>query len=196
MTIPNRSTRDPRGGFFKLYGRLWLDDKEMIEAGDKIQAGYIRVMALANEIDFKTGSFHANGISLSPEFIQEHAKVTDFTFDYLVTMGKLIKKEGRYYVKNWDKYQDKSRLWGNSYRDASNDARSDAPHDALRSKKLRSEEDNNIRLEEVRRTALEANAKTIYQSIPSKESIQEARQRFKRTSNSKYAIKDSIKVKS
>lgn len=126
-----RKPLDPRGGFFRMYSELWLNDKELIDAGDDAQAGYVRMMAGVNEIDFLTGSFNTNGYPLPKAFILDLCRLTDQVFTKLEQLGK-IKKDDKeiYYLPNWDKYQDKSRVHGNSYRvDAPSDALPDAQGD-------------------------------------------------------------------
>lgn len=153
---PKRSTNDPRGGFFRMYSELWLNDKELIEAGDIIQAGYVRLMCATNEIDFVTGTFNTNGYPLPQNFICELAKISSDTFETLQKMGKVIKDEnGIYAIKNWDKYQDKDRVHGHQNRFG-------APHGAQGGADIGSPSGgpNKLRSEEVKKVITEEHKKT------------------------------------
>jgi hypothetical protein len=149
---PKRNPGDPRGGFFKLFSRLWLEDVELINAGDDAQAGYVRIMCAVNEIDFVTGSFNTNGYPLPVSFICELSRTSESIFNCLVALGKLYQdKDGIWVVKRWEDYQDKSRLYGNNYR-------KDAQHDALVNEnkthplttEVRSQEVKTLRSEDVK----------------------------------------------
>lgn len=153
--LPKRKPSDPRGGFLKIYSEKWLNDKNSLydaqgDALDELQAGLIRLLCAVNEIDFQTGQFHTNGYALPRTFIESLAKIKPLTLDKLVSINKVnIDENGIYSLVDWEEFQDKKRLYGNSHRDndAPHDAHTDAPVAPMVTA-LRKEEGNKDRKEE------------------------------------------------
>src|SRR5258708_7424934 len=102
MAQSKNSAKDPRGGFFRMYSRLWLEDKKLAEVGDLVEAYFNRLMCAANEIDFTTGRFEFSGAPLPVEFICRKARMTLIQFYRVKDCGFIGKDEkGVFYIKNW-----------------------------------------------------------------------------------------------
>ncbi len=127
-----------------MYSRLWLEDKKLQEAGDLIEAWFNRLMCAANECDFRSGRFEFSSAPLPAEFIARKARITLDQFDKVKRCGFLGKDEsGVFYIKNWEKYQDKTRLHRHGARVGADTGAEDGAN-----KKLRTEELKNLRTEE------------------------------------------------
>ncbi len=99
-----------KGGWFKLWGKQWLLDEKLKELGDSGELAYLRILCLSNTL-LNSGIFKDMLENpLSSENIQNMARISQSQFELLVGSGLVIKQDGYYFVKNWDKHQ------GNRYK--------------------------------------------------------------------------------
>jgi len=92
-------------GFFKIFSAAWLYDEKVVAMNDTLQAGFVRLLALANELS-ENGHFLAPGnVSYTREQILKAARVTEGTFDHLASLAIVGKDRDCFLIVNWKKYQ-------------------------------------------------------------------------------------------
>jgi hypothetical protein len=95
-----------------MYSSAWLTDEKLIEAGDLVEAWFNRILCAVNDVDFETGRFEFRDAPLPPEYICPKARITQEQFKKLVEIELISKdKDGVFFIKNWEKYQDKARVF-------------------------------------------------------------------------------------
>ena len=94
-----------KGGWFKLWGKQWLNDKKLKEIGDSGELAYLRVLCYANTL-LQQGVFKdINENPYNAEFIAKATRITPDNFKLLLDNDLLIQEDGYFMVKNWSKYQ-------------------------------------------------------------------------------------------
>lgn len=91
-------------GFFKMFDQLWLNCCENLS--DSAQAGFVRLLALANTI-LDMGRFSIQEkVPYTKEQVQGAAKISPETWDELGKNDMIWKDENGFFaIKNWKKYQ-------------------------------------------------------------------------------------------
>ena len=95
-----------------MYSSAWLNDEKLIQAGDLVEAWFNRILCAVNDVDFKTGRFEFRDSPLPPEYICPKARITQEQFKKLIELELISKdRNGVFFIKSWEKYQDKSRVF-------------------------------------------------------------------------------------
>ena len=97
------------GGWFKLWSKKWLNDDTLKKIGDTGEVAYLRALCLA-------GVLLNNGLfidilenPLAEDQICKMARISPEQFRLLLDSGLIIRKDGFYYIKNWEKHQNPSQ---------------------------------------------------------------------------------------
>lgn len=97
-----------KGGWFKLWGKQWLSDEKIRKIGDSGELAYLRMLCYANSL-LQQGIFMDNMSNpFSSEHICQAVRITQDQFKILLENDLVIKEDGFFMMKNWDKYQNKN----------------------------------------------------------------------------------------
>lgn len=97
------------GGFCKLWAQAWLEDENLKKAGQEIRGYFSCVLCAAQLVDWEHGIFHVAKIPLTLDQIASKSDLKPDHIQKLLNHGFLSNDNGLISVKNWRKWQSKSK---------------------------------------------------------------------------------------
>ncbi len=97
-----------KGGWFRCWGKQWLENQKLINLGDEGEAAWVRLLCAANCVSWKTGRFEWENlkIPLTPQQICSKARVSMPIFNLLLANSMIrIDDLNTYFIPNWLEYQ-------------------------------------------------------------------------------------------
>lgn len=97
------------GGFCKLWAQAWLEDEKLKHAGLEVRGAFSCALCCAQLVDWQYGQFQVAGIPLTLDQIAQKSDLKNTDVQKLVSVGLLGHDKSLYFVKNWLKWQSKSK---------------------------------------------------------------------------------------
>jgi hypothetical protein len=102
------------GGWMKIWSLKWLQDETLKKIGDSGELAYIRVLCLAGICMNRGFLSGLTGNPLGMTQICSEIRISEDQFNLLIKESLIIKVDGYFYIKNWEKHQNSNVKYKNS----------------------------------------------------------------------------------